>query len=91
MEAVKANRILSSDGRRTFLLCAELQAKLLQYAAGQGITGGKIFLSSNKLPLARLSTSQILQKVAHSAGVSPNKVTARTLRDLYRFSEKAGA
>ena len=90
-EAVKANHILSSDGRRTFLLCAELQAKLLQYAAGQGITGGKIFLSSNELPLARLSTSQILQKVAHSAGVSPNKVTARTLRDLYRFSEKAGA
>lgn len=90
VEAVKANHVLSSDGQRMFLLCAELQARLLQYAAEQCITSGKIFLSSNGLPLARMSISQILQKVAHSAGVSQNKVTARTLRDLNRFREKAG-
>lgn len=68
--------------RRVFILPA-LKKKLLQYAKGQGIRSGAVFVTRRGEPLSRFTIWREMKKLCCAAGVAPGKVFPHNLRHLF--------
>lgn len=85
VEAVKnAEAIVTLKGKtRSVFIIRELQKKLLDYAAQQGIKSGSIFVTRNGKPLNRINVWREMKNLCQQAHVNPKKVFPHNLRHLF--------
>lgn len=85
--AQKGRASISLKGKiRTILLPGKLCRKLLQYAAGQKIASGEIFLTRGGKPMGRGQIWAEMKHLGRAAGVEGTKVFPHNLRHLFARS-----
>lgn len=65
-----------------------LQQELFDYIAKNGICCGPVFVSRNGRPLSRVNVFRNLQEICQAAGVPEEKGNPRSLRNLYKDTQK---
>ena len=85
VEAARAGRAeIALKGKiRTILIPGKLCRKLLQYARGQNIASGEIFLTRGGNSLSRKQIWADMKDLCRQAGVAPSKVFPHNLRHLF--------
>jgi len=85
LEAVKVRQatIKSKGKMRVVILPKELCKMLLEYAKGQNIASGPIFITKKGKPLDRSTIWKMMKSLCESAGVSEEKVFPHNLRHLF--------
>lgn len=68
---------------RTVFLPRQLCSKLRWYARGHGIDQGRIFITSNGLPMSRKQVWDEMKKIGRKAGIDESKVFPHNLRHLF--------
>ena len=85
IEAVKARRAnINCKGQmRVVILPKELCKMLTEYARGQKITSGPVFITKTGKPLDRSTIWKMMKALCESAGVDREKVFPHNLRHLF--------
>lgn len=85
IEAVKARRAnINCKGKmRVVILPKELCKMLTEYARGQKITSGPVFVTKTGKPLDRSTIWKMMKALCESAGVDREKVFPHNLRHLF--------
>ena len=85
IEAVKARRAnINCKGKmRVVILPKELCKMLTEYARGQKITSGPVFITKTGKPLDRSTIWKMMKALCESAGVDREKVFPHNLRHLF--------
>ena len=85
IEAVKARRAnINCKGKmRVVILPKDLCKLLLEYAKGQKITSGPVFVTRTGKPLDRSTIWKMMKALCKSAGVDRDKVFPHNLRHLF--------
>lgn len=85
IEAVKAHRAtINCKGKmRVVILPKELCKMLTEYARGQKITSGPVFITKTGKPLDRSTIWKMMKALCESAGVNKEKVFPHNLRHLF--------
>ena len=88
VEAARAGRaVVDLKGKiRMILLPEKLRRKLLNYAKGQGISSGEIFITKNGTSLSRRQIWREMKALCKKAGVESTKVFPHNLRHLFATS-----
>ena len=85
IEAVKARKAnINCKGKmRVVILPKDLCKLLLEYAKGQKITSGPVFVTRTGKPLDRSTIWKMMKSLCESAGVDKDKVFPHNLRHLF--------
>ena len=85
IEAVKARRAnINCKGKmRVVILPKDLCKMLMEYAKGQKITSGPVFVTKTGKPLDRSAIWKMMKALCESAGVDREKVFPHNLRHLF--------
>ena len=89
--SVKAGkiRIPGSQERQVVRIPPCLQGELLGFLAREGITAGPVFVTRKGTRLRRTAVAGMIQNLAQSAQVAPEKCNARCLRRLFAEEQEA--
>ena len=89
--SVKAGkiRIPGSQERQAVRIPPCLQGELLSFLAREGITAGPVFVTRKGTRLRRTAVAGMIQNLAQSAQVAPEKCNARCLRRLFAEEQEA--
>lgn len=82
VEAVQEGRLLLH--KQLVSLPPSLCDELLSYAGKKGVSHGSLFVTRNGKPLSRTNVTALVQRLAGTARVSPEKCNPRCLRKLYQ-------
>lgn len=85
VEAVKSGEATVSCKAKTrsVFIVKNLQKKLLDYAAKQGIKSGMIFITRTGKAISRTNIWREMKSLCNEAGVNPTKVFPHNLRHLF--------
>ena len=85
VEAVKSGEATVSFKAKTrsVFIVKNLQKKLLDYAAKQGIKSGMIFITRTGKAISRTNIWREMKSLCNEAGVNPTKVFPHNLRHLF--------
>ena len=85
VEAVRRGEITVAckSKTRTVLVPGKLKNLLMNYAKGQHIAAGAIFITRTGKPLNRSNIWSAMKKLCQAAGVNPSKVFPHNLRKLF--------
>lgn len=95
LNALTAEIVMQGDGT---LQCGEndfrfrcpsgLRTELLDYMSRNGIQSGPVFVTRRGQPLSRVNIFRSLQDICRAAGVPEEKGNPRSLRNLYKDTQK---
>lgn len=87
--AARGEGVLRCRGNDFRFRCsAGLQEELLDYISCNGIQSGPVFVTRTGQPMNRVHIFRSLQEVCRAAGVPEEKGNPRSLRNLYRDTQK---
>lgn len=86
---IRGQGILRCRGNDFLFRCpAVLQAELLDYMSCSSIQSGPVFITRTGQPMNRVNIFRSLQEVCRTAGVPEEKGNPRSLRNLYKQTQK---